>query len=157
MLIKLLMFLVFFCAFLAFLGHFLRAFWCLKDAQNMDSPTKKEKKASNARQKGPSRPCAILCRRQTRASRATRARDALFHLSRGVCLSFSRSRGHAQNAEEKRSVSFSPGGWTAFVYVALFDTFRIPAPTQLKNTVPLSGSGWMLNVTPKNARTVRKH
>ena len=42
-------------------------------------------------------------------------------------------------------------------HVALFDTFRIPAPTQLKNTVPLSGSGWMLNVTPKNARTVRKH
>ena len=58
----------------------------------------------------------------------------------------------------ERSVSFSPGGfWTAFVYVARFDTFRIPAPTQLKNTVPLSGSGWMLNVTPKNARTVRKH
>ena len=42
-------------------------------------------------------------------------------------------------------------------YVALLATFRIPAPTQLKNTVPLSGSGWMLNVTPKNARMVRKH
>ena len=42
-------------------------------------------------------------------------------------------------------------------YVALLATFRIPAPTQLKNTVPLSGSCWMLNVTPKNARMVRKH
>ena len=68
--------------------------------------TKKEKKEPNAHQKGPSRPCASLYRRQTRASRATRARDALFHISRGVCLSFSRSRGHTQNAEEKREEHF---------------------------------------------------
>jgi hypothetical protein len=46
---------------------------------------------------------------------------------------------------------------TKLYYVALLATLRIPAPTQLKNTVPLSGSGWMLKVTPKNARMVLKH
>jgi len=33
--------------------------------------------------------------------------------------------------------------------------FLMPAPTVERNTVPLSGSGWMLNVTPKNAFTTR--
>jgi hypothetical protein len=41
-------------------------------------------------------------------------------------------------------------------YVALREMFRIPAPTVERNTVPLSGSGWMLKVTPKKALTTRK-
>jgi len=118
----------------------------------MDSPAKKEKKASNARQKDPSHPCAILCRRQPRATLSFTSPVL------SVSLSLAGEDTPETPKRRERSVSFSPGGfWTAFVYVALFDTFRIPAPTQLKNTVPLSGSGWMLNVTPKNARTVRKH